>query len=66
MARIKKEVLGLYILRNARTREPVRHGPLMQVYEAKDQAKAARNSLMIETGENFIVSPGPHHKRWRG
>jgi len=62
---MKKQPLSVYIVRNARTREPVKAEGKVVTFPSKPLAKAARNSLMVETGENFVVSFGPDHKRAR-
>lgn len=60
-----QDTLAVYVVRNARTREPVKQGGKIVPFASKPLAKAARDALMIETGENFVVSIGPDHKRGR-
>lgn len=62
----RKKALALYIIRNARTRQPVLEEGGMITFSTKQKAKAERSRLNNETGEVFVVSPGPQHKNWRG
>lgn len=54
----------LYIVRNKRTGAPTHSCKLF--FSDKVTAKQYRDLVIEETGEEFIVSPGPAHKKWAG
>lgn len=55
--------LRLFMVLNERTKSPLKKGAEVLYFNRKVTAKTARNEAMAETGENFILSKGPDHRR---
>ena len=56
----------LYVVRNAHTGAPVLHQGELIGFTSKQVAKEYRDILKRQTGEEFVASYGPDHKKWSG
>lgn len=61
-----ERALRLFALKNRRTRQLVKAAGIPEYFASKRQAKFIRDQHEDETGEEFVVTFGPDHKKYKG